>query len=239
VRSNATHGFMRSGLAACACAWMACIVAGLALVSSPALLAKDKLPEVSDDGLQLQKDTKVRAVYLKPGATFDKYDRFKILDCYVEFDKDWQRDYNNEVAGLGKRVKDSDMERIKTDLSAEFKKIFTDELEKKGGYQVVDDTGPDVLILRPALVNLRINAPDLNSPDMRTTVVASAGQMTLYLELWDSATNTILARIMDPEADQAFRAEIASRVTNKAAADEILRMWADRLRKHIDAVHGK
>ena len=30
--------------------------------------------------------------------------------------------------------------------------------------------------------------------------VASAGQMTLYLELYDSETSTLLARVIDPQA---------------------------------------
>jgi hypothetical protein len=36
---------------------------------SAGVLAKDKLPEVSPEGLQLQKSKDARAVYLKPGAT--------------------------------------------------------------------------------------------------------------------------------------------------------------------------
>jgi len=63
--------------------------------------------------------------------------------------------------------------------------------------------------------------------------------MTLYLELWDSTTNTILARVMDAEADQQPFAQPASRVTNTAAADTILKSWADELVGHLDAVHGK
>jgi len=130
---------------------------------------------------------------------------------------------------------------MKAALAAEFKKVFTDELQTKGGYQVVDTAAPDVLILRPAIVNLMVTAPDLMTADMSRTLVASAGQMTLYLELWDSATNTILARVMDPQADRGMggMAQIADSVTNKAAADRILKAWAEKLRKHLDAVHGK
>jgi hypothetical protein len=36
------------------------------------------------------------------------------------------------------------------------------------------------------------------------TVIRSAGSMTLYLELWDSMTNTILARVMDAQTDQGL-----------------------------------
>jgi hypothetical protein len=57
----------------------------------------------------------------------------------------------------------------------------------------------------------------------------------LYLELWDSATNTLLARVMDAQADQEAFAQQANSVTNTAAADDIITRWADSLVKHLDA----
>ena len=190
------------------------------------------------DGLQLQKHTKQRLVYLKPGATFSQYDRVAILECYVEFRKNWARDYNSEHQSLENQVTNQDIERMKSALSTEFKKVFVNELTR-GGYQVVDTTAPDVLVLRPALVNVDATAPDLMTANMERTVVKSAGEMTLYLELWDSTTSTILARVMDAEADQQPFAQPANRVTNTAAADTILKSWADELRGHLDAVRGK
>jgi len=200
--------------------------------------ANEPPPQVSKDGLQLQKQTKQRLVYLKPGATFSQYNRVAILECYVEFRKNYARDYNSEVVGIDDRVTDADIQRMKSGLSAEFKKVFVNELTK-GGYQVVDTAAPDVLILRPALVNVDVTAPDLMTANMQETVVRSAGQMTLYLELWDSTTNQILARVMDAEADQEAVPQPANRVTNVAAADAILKSWADELRAHLDAVRAK
>jgi len=211
---------------------------GLIFACAGTLEANEPPPQVSKDGLQLQKQTKQRLVYLKPGATFSQYNRVAILECYVEFRKNWAREYNSEHVELANQVTNSDIERMKTALSAEFKKVFVTELTK-GGYQVVDTAAPDVLVLRPALVNVDPTAPDLMAANMERTVVRSAGQMTLYLELWDSTTNTILARVMDAEADQQPFAQQASRVTNTAAADTILKSWADELVGHLDAVHGK
>lgn len=209
-----------------------------AFIASPARAAKDPPPEVSEDGLHLEKSTKTRLVYLKPGADFSQYQRVGILDCQVEFEKNWQRDFNESQVGLERRVSDSDAERIKTNLAAEFKKVFLEELGKNGGYEVSDVVAPDVLLLRPALLNVEVNARDLMTPDMSATIVRSAGQMTLVLELWDPESKTILARVMDAEADREGFAQRANRVTNKAAADEILKRWADELRKHLDAVHA-
>jgi hypothetical protein len=103
----------------------------------------------------------------------------------------------------------------------------------------VDIAAPDVLVLRPALLNVEVSAPDLMTPGINATVVRSAGQMTLFLELWDSTTNTLLARVMDAEADNDAFAKQANRVTNVQAADRILRDWAHELRERLDMVQGK
>lgn len=201
------------------------------LVGAPAA-AGDKLPEVDSDGLHLVKDSKVRIAYVRPGATLGQYRRVMLLDCYVEFVEDWQRDYNMSQLGLSGRVSDKDAERIKRDLAAEFRKVFTDELTKKG-YPVVEEPAPDVLLLRPALINVDVTAPDILSASRSRTYVQSAGAMTLYMELYDATTETLLARVIDPQADDPAWAQRADRVTNKAAADRILRDWAELLAKRI------
>jgi hypothetical protein len=210
-----------------------------AALLSATLPAAEPPPAVSSDGLHLVKQTSDRLVYLKPGASFAQYQRVAILDCYVEFQKNWQQNYNMDAPTLDSRVSDADVQRMKTAIAAEFKRVFTQELQKNGGYQVVDVAAPDVLLLRPALINVAVTAPDIQSASMEATIVRSAGQATLYLELWDSATKTILARVMDAKAANEPVAEVANRVTNTAAADEVLRGWADDLRRHLDAVRAK
>ncbi|MGE0464874.1 MAG: DUF3313 family protein [Steroidobacteraceae bacterium] len=216
---------------------IALVTASLAMPFTLAHAADDALPEVTDDGLHLQKSRDARVVYVRPGATLEPYKRVAILECYVEFERDWQRRYN-QSASIGARLTDADADKIKSAIAAEFKKVFTDELQTKGGYQVVDVAAPDVMILRPALVNVVVTAPDIANSGMTRTIVSSAGQMTLFLELYDSVSSQILARIIDPKADPSGFAQRASRVTNKAAADEMLRAWAQKLRRHLDAVHG-
>jgi len=215
------------------------LCAGLTLAYPMNVSAAEAPPQVSKDGLQLKTHTNQRLVYVKPGATFNQYDRVMILDCYVEMQKDWQRNYNaNEGADLSRQVTDGDVQRIKSTLAAEFKKVFTAELQK-GGYQVTTSPAPDVLLLRPAIVDVQVTAPDIMSAGMDVNVITSAGSGTFYLELWDPSTNTILARAMDAEADQQPFAQQANAVTNRQAADIILKKWADDLVKHLDAVRGK
>ena len=66
---------------------------------------------------------------------------------------------------------------------------------------------------------------------------ANPGQMTLYLELYDSVTSSLIARIEDAEAfrnDGSFA--IANSVTNTAAANRVLKAWADELIGHLGSV---
>ena len=149
---------------------LAGIVATIALTSIPVVQAKEAPPETTPEGLVLLKSTKSRISYVKPGATFTQYNRVAILDPLVEFEKDWQKDYNSSRRSLEGRVSDADVERMKAGLAAEFKKVFTDELQNKGGYQVVTTAAPDVLVLRPALLNVEVSAPDLMTAGINATV---------------------------------------------------------------------
>jgi hypothetical protein len=216
------------------------LCAGLTLACPRDVSAADSPPQVSKDGLQLKTHTKQRVVYVKPGATFNQYKRVMILDCFVEMQKGWQQNYNSNVVDgdPSREVGNDDVKRITSTLAAEFKKVFTTELQK-GGYQVTTTPAPDVLLLRPAIINVQVTAPDLMSAGMDVNLITSAGSGTFYLELWDPTTNTILARAEDAEADQQPFAQQANSVTNMNAADIILKNWADDLVRHLDAVRGK
>lgn len=214
----------------------AIVVGGLSSgLLATAAMAAGKLPETSSDGLQLLKNTKARIVYAKPGASLKAYGRVMILDCFVEFRKNWQREYNLEEVGLSGRVTDKDADAIKQRLAKEFKAVFTKRLEKKG-HVVVDAPAPDVLLLRPALINVEITAPQARQAGRSREFIRSAGSMTLFLELYDSSTSTLLARVIDPQTDvQPFPTE-ASSGTNRIAADAALRRWADLLASHLGEI---
>jgi hypothetical protein len=192
--------------------------------------AAKKFPEESPEGLKLVPKTKVNAVYLREGADFSGYDKVAILDCYVAFRKDWKRDQNSGANRF--KVSDSDMTRIKTELAEEFKKVFAKQLADKG-QTVVTTGGTGVLILRPAIINLDVAAPDTMDPGSRS-FSASAGQATLYLELYDGVTSELLARVIDAE-EAGYQGQIGVRnsVTNRADAQRMLKKWADLLGTYL------
>jgi hypothetical protein len=43
-----------------------------------------------------------------PGAKFSQYDRMAVLECYVQFQKNWAREYNQDAIGPDQQVTDAD-----------------------------------------------------------------------------------------------------------------------------------
>ena len=89
------------------------------------LAAREKVavPEYTVEGLKLIPDTKdVALVWADPDADLSQYKRINLLEPYIAFKKNWQRDQNR---GLGMKVKTSDMDRIKGRTKTIFMEVFT------------------------------------------------------------------------------------------------------------------
>ena len=198
----------------------------------------ETVPTTTPDGLDLVRSDKHSAVYAKPEAQLDIYDEFAIVPCEVAFRKNWQRDYNSSHRSSGQQIKERDIDRIKRELGEECTTFFTDALSEEPSYNLVTEwqQGQDVLLVRPNIVNLNITSPDVSSPSMTRSYSASAGSMTLYLELIDAETSEVLVRAYDSKADPDSFVNYANKITNRQAADRMLKNWATRLREAMDAV---
>ena len=196
-------------------------------------IAKDKkeLPEYTVEGLKRVTNPKDLAiVYVEPGADLSQYDRVYLVEPYVAFKKNWQRDQNRGTI----KVRTSDMDRIKVNVKELFMEVFTEELEK-GGYELANERAEDVLIVKPAIIDLNVNAPDVRTAGRTNTYTDYAGSMTLYIELYDSETDDLLAKALDPTADrQTGFMQWQTGPANRAAGKRMMRPWAEALRKGLD-----
>jgi hypothetical protein len=189
-------------------------------------------PEMTVDGMYLVKGTKMAAVYAKPGVDLSRYNRIYLLRPQVAFIKNWLQSQNSIP---NQHVSASDMQRIKTELADLFMQVFRQELQNNGGYVLVEGVAEDVLIVRPAIVDLNVQSPDTPGTMGTRSAIASAGSMTLYMELIDSVTGDKLVRAIDNKFDRT-RTRIAApdRVRNEAAARDMLGEWASLLRQALD-----
>jgi hypothetical protein len=194
----------------------------------------------SKDGLTLTIDKRSTIAYKKEGVDFSEYTHVLILPSQVAFKKNWKRDYNRDQVGLSGRLKDADIIEIKEGVAKLFDEVFKDEFAKKGDSPLVDKVSAGTLIIKPAVIDLDINAPDLKTANRSRTYINETGKATLYLELYDGVTGEILARVMDAKivGNHSFY-KWANSVTNKADAKRTFRTWAKKLREKFDEVQAK
>ena len=193
--------------------------------------SKKEIPEYTIEGLKRIPDTKdIALVYAEPGATLSQYERIYLVEPYVAFKKHWKREQNQGRL----KISNNDMERIKKSVSELFMQVFTEELEK-GGYVLATERAEDVLIVKPAIIDLNITAPDNLSAGRTTTYTTHAGSMTLYMELYDSETDDLLAKALDPKMDrESAYMQWQTRASNRAAGVRMMRPWAIALRNGLD-----
>ena len=201
------------------------------MVAVSPVWAKKDLPAINDEGMELIKDSDLATVYADPGADLSIYNRVMLLDATVAFKKNWKRDQNR---GNALRVKDRDMVKIQEEVAAVFREVFTKELVD-GGYAIADEAGEDVLLVKPAIVDLDVAAPDIQSSTVTRSFSESAGEMTLNLELYDSVTNDKIAKATDRKRDN-WRGQMEWRtsVSNRSDARRMMTGWAKALRSALD-----
>lgn len=196
------------------------------------------VPQVSPEGMELKKSTRSTVAYKKEGIDFSEYNKIQILPSVVAFKKNWKRDYNRDQSSLTTRVKDKGVMRIKADVAKLFDEVFKEEFSKGANSPIVDSVSSNTLVMRPAILDLDVAAPDLRTSANIKSYASEAGQATLFLELYDGVSGEILARVVHTSiaGDDSYY-QWATRVSNRADAKRMIRKWAKALRTKYDEAH--
>jgi hypothetical protein len=209
----------------------------LGLLALPAANA-DETTELFENLVPVE-DARVGMAYIDPEADFSVFKRVMILDTFVAFRSGWQRDQRRGTRGV--RVTTGDMDRIKSDVATLFNEVFIETLSADDGFEVVDAADEDVLLIRAAIIDLDITAPDTMSAGRSTTFTASSGAATMYIELFDSVSGQIIGRAADRQTvrNSAGTISWSNRVSNTNDARRMFRGWAGTLREFLDSHYTK
>jgi hypothetical protein len=204
---------------------------------STSLLAESEPPQASLDGLELVEKDRRGEIYADPDVDWSVYTTIQLDKATVAFRKNWQRDQNTYPSSF--KVRASDMEKIKTELSELFNEVFVEELTSNGDYQMAAESGDTVLRIVPQIVDLDVYAPDTPQPGIQRSYTRQSGRMTLKLELYDSVTGDLLATASDRrEAPDRGYMQWTTSVSNRQDARQMLQRWAKDLRKRLDEARG-
>lgn len=189
---------------------------------------------LSADGLQKTKLRGVDVVYTRPGASLAAYSKVRIAPVAVSF----RKDFAPVKPGSRTRYAPDELEKIRASVGRIVHEEFARELAR-GSYTATDAAGPEVLDVRASIVDLYVNAPDTMDAGRTRTYTMDAGEMTLVMELADSETGQVLARVYDRrEARDTGMMTWTNSVTNQAEAANVARSWAKILRKRLDAARA-
>ena len=210
------------------------VIAASMLIALSGCAQQPHTPNFSFDGLVYQEIEGFDEVHVAPGFDISQYKSIMVEQGDVSFKPRWAREYNSGKA-ISQRIRDDDMIRIKKDLAQLMYDQFHDAVGKKSRFTLTETPGAETLLLKPGIINLDMTAPDIERNPATRTYVKSAGELTLYLEVFDSVSGNIVARIIDRKRDhEDVWFDWANRVTNAADARRAARQWTNSLANLFD-----
>ena len=174
-------------------------------------------------------------LYLKQGVDFGTYDKIMMDQVVFYFSKD--SNY--------KGINSDELNK----LSDAFHKAMVKELQD--AYPFVQESGPGVLRIRPAITGVKASKPVLNTIStvmpvgLALSIVKkgvtgthmNVGEASMETEFLDSQTNDRVAVAIDKRS--AAKYKVVKGMRKWGHAEDAFNYWAKRLRKFLDEAHGK
>lgn len=189
--------------------------------------------DVTFDGLREVRNSSADAAWAAPGMDLSGYTKIKLDGAGIEYRPGGEsgRTMRARSGGGPYEVTEQQKER----LQALVQEVFREELSRSDKYTIVDEVGPDVLLVRGAILDVVSYVPR-DAMGRVDIYLSTVGEATLVVELRDSITNAILARAIDRRAaenNSTFVME-SNRATNTAEIRRVVRRWAQSLREGLE-----
>jgi hypothetical protein len=213
---------------------------GLTLVAAcsstpapPPSIAPDA--ERTVDGLYLVDNSAFQLAYTKQDLDLSPYTAFMLDEVEVAYQKDPQgRRSNSPDANFA--LSPTQMQNLKDN----FREQLVTALTEDDGYDLVDTPGPNVAELDAYLINLVVRFPTERMGGRDDSYVSSYGEVTMVLEIRDSQSGEVLARVAeraDPTSSTYRLAEVNPTFV-RSDVTQLFRHWAGKTRERLDAVRN-
>jgi len=194
------------------------------LFSLVAYAEKDPWPATTADGLKRIYMPHFAVAYVKPGANPKDYSQLMIQKPIVSFMKNKVGDEKWATDNLSGLPAPEEILKVRNQISEKFHEILTKKMVAEG-YHLVDKPARGVLLLRPALINLKLITPETQG----------TGKITLYLEIFNSVTRERLAEGWDTKKDQVANNGLKDWAldANREMGQKAFNAWAETMAKGL------
>jgi hypothetical protein len=200
---------------------------GLLSACAPQPTTPIDLPETNFDGLEEIKSKYFSAAFVRPGASFSDYKELLLSESELAFRTP---DRAKQQFPLTAEQKD----RFRQLLDAAFAKEFA----SSNTLQLTSSSGPNALKLEVRVQDIVAIVPPRSVSGVGNIALQALAEATLVIELSDSESEEILARIYDRRVIEGTA--IAQRqgppVTQWEEVEKICNRWASTVRARLDVV---
>ena len=210
------------------------LLLGTACTTPAPTLDTSPLAEVTYDGLYPIRGGTAQAAWARRDADISRYSKIMLQGVGISYRPGGETDklYHLRSADEHFEISEQQKERFRNVLREEFRK----ELERSQRFRLVDEPGPDVLLIRGGVLDVVSYVPP--EPSGRSQVFLSrVAEATLVLEILDSVSETIMVRVVDRRAaeNKARGFRESNRVANTAEVRRMVGFWARTLRERLDS----
>ena len=196
--------------------------------------------ETSFDGLVKIDNSRFSNAWADPDVDFASYDKILIGNAEFEFRAVKDRS-STSTPGRSKQrefwISDEDKQKLVDTVTA----IFLEELQNSRNFTIVEEAGPDVLIIVGGLHDIVSRVPP-DTVGRSEVFLTSVGEATLVLEARDSLSGETLYRATDRSSIEPMGGGMnnpirSNSVTTWAEVRRWARGWASRLVDGLDSIH--
>jgi hypothetical protein len=169
-----------------------------------------------------------RETWVNPNTDWTKFDKLYLWDAEFQF-RDVGPARRTRSTMLNTRQREfgiSEEDRLK--FEEVVSDIFVEEIQKARNFALVEEIGPNTLILRGGVLDIISNVPP-DAVGIVDVYLASVGEATLFIELIDVTDGEVAAVVAERRAFQppGGNIDLAMRTTSVTAWAEV-RRWARR-----------
>ncbi len=206
----------------------------VACTTTPPSIQSGPDAEVTFDGLHKVDNSQADLAWARPDFDISGYTKIMLVGEGIEYAPAENKGRTSMARSRGGSFFIDDNTR------ARFEKLvgdtFLEEMQKVERFDIVNEPGPDVMMVRGGLLEVVSYVPPDTNVGRGGIYLRTVGEATLVLELRDSETMAILARSIDRRAAERMGGTMmeSNRVTNAAEVRRLVRFWGRRLREGLD-----
>ena len=196
--------------------------------------------EVTYDGLTRMEGTVMDVVWARTDVDLTAYRKVMFEGIGIEYRDVGNAPYSGR-GGRGTGTQSARRSASEFNLAPETKAVFEEEITaafreemaRSEVFEIVEEEGPEVLLIRGGLHDVVSRVPPEITGRSRI-FIDRVGEATLVLEIRSSQSNAIYARAVDRRAAESSMMRESNQVTNRAEVRRLGRRWGRIIRDGLD-----